>query len=138
MVNAYICYCRYLKDIDDKLMSRYMLLKMIAHAWMEKNYHNNTKKKEDKMQEMCSLSILSKTTMSTTTTRSRVSNITLNQITGIFKCRINNSLGHLPITTSRHHIKKSKCQLCYWATGKRKYINFYFVNVVRSDVEFRR
>ena len=69
---------------------------------------------------------MSKTTTSTTSIRSRIYDIALNPITRTLKCRTNRSLGHWPSVPSRHHIKKSNCQLHYWAKGKRKYSNVEF------------
>ena len=40
---------------------------------------------------------------------------------------MNISFGHWASVPSRHHIKKSNCQLYYWATGKRKYSYVEFV-----------
>ena len=39
--NAYKCYCRYLEDINEELMSHYMFQKMIGQTWMEKDYYKN-------------------------------------------------------------------------------------------------
>ena len=53
--------------------------------------------------------------------RSRLYNTSLMPITGSLKHRLNKSLGHWPSSPALNHIKKSNCQLHYWATGKRKY-----------------
>ena len=39
MVNDYKCYSVYLKSINEVPMSHYLFQKMIAHAWMEKEYY---------------------------------------------------------------------------------------------------
>ena len=40
MVNAYKCYSVYLKSIYEVPMSHYLFQKMIAHAWMDKDYYS--------------------------------------------------------------------------------------------------
>ena len=122
MVNAYKFYCRYLKDINKEPMSHYVLQKIIALIWMDKDNYK-TRQREYLTRETCSISSMRKTTTSTTSRRSMNSDSELNPITGTRKCIMNRSLGHWPSVPSRHHIKKSNCQLHYWDTGKRKYIN---------------
>ena len=39
MVNAYKCYSVYLKSTDEVPMSHCLFQKMIAHAWMDKDYY---------------------------------------------------------------------------------------------------
>ena len=52
--------------------------------------------------------------------RYRLSKTSLMPITGSLKHHLNKSLGHWPSILALKHIKKSNCQLHYWATGKRK------------------
>ena len=106
-------------------MSHYMSQNMIVHTWMDKDYYK-TRHREDQTQERCSISIMSTTAMSTTSRISRIYDSALNPITGTLKCRMNRSLGHWPLVPSIHRIKKSNCQLHYWATGKLKYSNVEF------------
>ena len=40
MGNAYKCYSVYLKSFDEVPMSHYLFQKMIAHAWMDKDYYS--------------------------------------------------------------------------------------------------
>ena len=57
MVNAYKCYSVYLKSIDEVPMSHYLFQKMIAHAWMDKDYYSEYK--EDDPQSTGSVSSMS-------------------------------------------------------------------------------
>ena len=120
MVNVHKYYHRYLEDINEEPMSHYMFQEMIVHTWMEKDYYK-TRQREDQNQKTCILSSMSTTATSTTSRISSISDSALNRITRTIKRRMNRSLGHWESVPSRHHIKKSNCQLQYWATGKRKY-----------------
>ena len=124
MVNAYKCYCRYHEEIQEVPMSHYKFQKMIAHTWMQDDYYAIKKKasKTDSTTDTCSISSISTATTSTTR-RSRISDSALHPISGSLKSRLNKSGDHWPASSSKHHIKKSNCQLHYWATGKRAYSN---------------
>ena len=124
MVNAYKCYCRYHEEIQEVPMSHYKFQKMIAHTWMQDDYYATKKKasKTDSTTDTCSISSISTATTSTTR-RSRISDSALHPISGSLKSRLNKSGDHWPASSSKHHIKKSNCQLHYWATGKRAYSN---------------
>ena len=49
-----------------------------------------------------------------------LSNTSLMPITGSLKHQLKTLLGLWPSSPALNHIKKSNCQLHYWATGKRK------------------
>ena len=53
--------------------------------------------------------------------RSWLSNPSIVPITVSLKHRLKKSLGHWPSSPTLNDIKKSNCQLHYWATGKLKY-----------------
>ena len=132
MVNAYKCYSVFLKSLGEVPMPHYKFQKMIAHAWMDKDYYSGSK--QDYPQGTSSLSTMSSITTPDSTKRSRVSVHSLMPITGSLKHRLNNSLGHWPCATAQHHIKKSNCQLHYWATGKRKYSNVAYCKDCRVSL----
>ena len=132
MVNAYKCYSVFLKSLGEVPMPHYKFQKMIAHAWMDKDYYSGSK--QDYPQGTSSVSTMSSITTPDSTKRSRVSVHSLMPITGSLKHRLNNSLGHWPCATAEHHIKKSNCQLHYWATGKRKYSNVAYCKDCRVSL----
>ena len=118
MVNAYKCYSVYLKSLDEVPMSHYLFQKMIAHAWMDKYYYSEYK--EDDPQGTGSVSSMNTITNPDCPKRYWLSNTSLMPITGSLKHQLNKLLGHWPSSLALNHIKKSNCQLNYWATGKRK------------------
>ena len=119
MFNAYKCYSVYLESIDEVPMSHYLFQKMIVHTWTDKDYFSEYK--EYYPQGTGSVSSMSTITNTDFPKRSRLSNTSLIPITRSLKDRIKKSLGHWPSSPALNHIKKSNCQLHYWATGKRKY-----------------
>ena len=100
-------------------MSHYLFQKMIAHAWMEKDYYSEYK--EDDPQVTGSVSSMSTITNPDCPKRSWLYNTSLMPINGSLKHRLNKLLGHWPSSPALNHIKKSNFQLNYWDTGKRKY-----------------
>ena len=105
---------------------------MIAHAWMEKDYYSEYK--EDDPQGTGSVSSMSTITNPDFPKRSRLSNTSLMPITGSLKHGLNKLLGHWPSSPALNHIKKSNCQLHYWATGKRKYISVAYCKDCRVSI----
>ena len=124
MVNAFKCYSKHHEDIQEASMSHYKFQKMIAHAWTQYDYYGtkNIAPRISPATDSCSMSSAS-TATTTSTKRSKIADISLHPISGSLRSRLDKLGDHWLASASKHHIKKSNCQLHYWATGKRKYSN---------------
>lgn len=124
MVNAYKCYCEYIKSLSETPMNHYEFQKMIAHVWMDKDYYTKSTRHTQDGDSTSTLSTFSiRTTTSSRRSRSRISASALNPMTGSLKCRLDRSLPHWPSAPSKDEVKKFTCQVHYWAAGIRKYKN---------------
>ena len=108
-------------------MKHYEYQKMIAHAWMNKQYYS---KRQRETRDDESLSTVSTCSISTCTSRggsrSRISVGALNPISGSLKCRLNTTLPHWPSPPTKQSTKLFNCQLHYWATGKCTFVNVQY------------
>ena len=108
-------------------MNHYGYQKMIAHAWMNKEYY---KKRQTETGDDGSLSTVTTCSVSTSTSRGgsrcRISVSALNPISGSLKCRLDTTLPHWPSPPTKESTKLFNCQLHYWATGKRIFQNVQY------------
>ena len=124
MVNSYKCYQRYHEMERLKPMTHYEYQTKIACAWLDHTYFDGLKAVSTSPGGLQSISSAGSGSMTTTSDssqrRTRISENSLDPLVGSLKCRLNHTLPHWPKTSS---CKQHYCQLCYWASRKRKYQN---------------
>ena len=126
MVNAFKCYCEYIKGLNETPMNHYEFQKMISHVWMDKDYYNTNTRQTQDGDSTSTLSTCSIRTSSSRGSRSRISASALNSLTRSLKCRLDRSLPHFPSAPSTNEVKKFNRQVHYWVSGKRTYMNVQY------------
>ena len=127
MVNAYKCYCEYIKGPSETPMNHYEFQKMISHVWMDKDYYNkNPRQTQDGDSTLTLSTSIIRTISSSRGRRSQISASALNPLTRSLKCRLDSSLPHWPSAPSKNEVKKFSCQVHYWVAGKCTYRNIQY------------